>query len=103
MAWELMAVTAALMTSKSRPGNRPSSSTSKSRGMPNAGSGSPSAADSPNMNTRVVPGDFSRRNNVGCDARASVGGRKRHANFAFSISAPFSWCGEATKNEVACP
>jgi hypothetical protein len=103
MAWELIAVTAALITSKSRPGNRPSSNTSSWRGKPNAGSGSPSAADSPSTKTRVVPVGFSRRNNVGCDARASVGGRKRHANFVFSISAPFSWCGDATKNEVGCP
>ena len=52
------AVTATLTTSKSRPGNRPSSNTSKILDIPKAGSGSPSAADSPNTNTLVVPDGF---------------------------------------------
>ena len=91
-AWEFKAVIAALRTSTLRPGNCDSNCAWRKRGMPNPGSGSPKAADSPKTSTRSVPVSFFSRifSGRGIRARVSPTYGAPKAGLARSIPSPAS-------------
>src|SRR5438552_3851233 len=103
IAWELMAVIAPQNTSNSTPGYRSRKRISAYLPAPKLGSGSPSAADSPNQNIRNVFVDFSAGIRNGVGVRAISAGKNRNPNFSLGMKKSCPWILARRRKSVGYP